>query len=226
MIMIQKNKKQQIGMLAFLLVELVLYYFILTAGGTTLVITSFASIVICFLYCAAGGKKSDPLFIAALACTVGADFFLVICSPIEQLYGMICFLTAQTLYAIRLHRDNKNRVLMVVRIVLILCAEVITVAVLKENTDALAMISLAYYANLVMNIAISFTLLHKNKLLPIGFVLFLLCDTVIGLQMASGVYLNIPEGSMLHSMIFVGFNLAWFFYLPSQVLIALSSRRK
>jgi hypothetical protein len=157
---------------------------------------------------------------------VGADFFLVICSPIEQLYGMICFLTAQTLYAIRLHRDNKNRVLMVVRVVLILCAEVITVAVLKENTDALAMISLAYYANLVMNIAVSFTLLHKNKLLPIGFVLFLLCDTVIGLQMASGVYLNIPEGSMLHSMIFVGFNLAWFFYLPSQVLIALSSRRK
>ena len=97
---------------------------------------------------------------------------------------------------------------------------------MKENTDALALISLAYYANLVMNIVVSFTLLHKNKLLPIGFVLFLLCDTVIGLQMASGVYLNIQEGSMLHNMIFVGFNLAWFFYLPSQVLIALSSRRK
>lgn len=224
--MTQKNKKQQIGLLAFLLIELVLYYFILTAGGTTLVITSFVSIVICFLYCAAGGKRSDPLFVAALACTVGADFFLVICSPIQQLYGMICFLTAQTLYAIRLHWENKNKVLFIIRVVLILCAEVITVAVLKENTDALALISLAYYANLIMNIVVSFTLLHKSKLLPVGFVLFLLCDTVIGLQMGSGVYLHIPEGSVLHSIIFVGFNLAWFFYLPSQVLIALSSRRK
>lgn len=223
--MTQKNKKQQVGLCAFLLTELVLYYFILTAGGPTLAVTSFGSIVICFLYAAAGGKQSDPLFVAALACTMGADFFLVICSPIEQLYGMICFLTAQTLYALRLHRENRSNVLLIIRVAFVLCAEVITMAVLRQNTDALALISLAYYANLIMNIVVSFTLLRKYRLLAAAFVLFILCDTVIGFQMANGVYLHIPKGSLLHSMIFTGFNLAWLFYLPSQVLIALSSRK-
>ena len=64
----------------------------------------------------------------------------------------------------------------------------------------------------------------KNKLFPIGLVLFLLCDTIIGLQMATGVYLPISEHSVIYKIIFTDFNLAWFFYLPSQVCIALSGK--
>lgn len=218
------NKKQQINLWAFLLVELILYYFILTAGGTTLVVSSFVSILLCFLYSLTDLRNRDAFFIGALACTVGADFCLVVCSPIEQLWGMVFFLTAQTLYAIRLHRSCTSKPLLPVRVVLILCAGAVTVLILKQKTDALALISLAYYANLIMNIVVSLTLFRQNRLLPIGFVLFLLCDTVIGLQMACGVYLPISESSLLYRIIFIDFNLAWFFYLPSQVLIALSSR--
>lgn len=97
--------------------------------------------------------------------------------------------------------------------------------VLGENTDALALVSLCYYANLVVNILAAFTRFRQRRLLSIGLVLFLLCDTVIGLQMANGVYLPIREGSLIHRIISVDFNLAWFFYLPSQVLIALSGRK-
>jgi uncharacterized membrane protein YhhN len=138
---------------------------------------------------------------------------------------MMFFLVAQTLYAIRLHKQNQCRTLIWLRVVLIACAEAVTVVILKEKTDALAVISIAYYANLIVNIIASFTKFRSKRLLPIGFVLFLLCDTVIGLQAASGVYLPISEGSLLHRIIYVNFNLAWFFYLPSQVLIALSSRK-
>lgn len=60
-----------------------------------------------------------------------------------------------------------------------------------------------------------------GKLLPLAFALFLLCDTVIGLQVASMGYLLIPEGSWVYRLIFSGWNLAWAFYLPSQVLLAL-----
>jgi hypothetical protein len=35
-----------------------------------------------------------------------------------------------------------------------------------------------------------------------------------------------PEGSILHKILFMDFHLSWFFYLPSQVLIALQAGQK
>jgi hypothetical protein len=48
---------------------------------------------------------------------------------------------------------------------------------------------------------------------------------VIGLQVAAQGYLPIEEGTLLHRILFMNFNLSWFFYLPSQVLIALTSTK-
>ena len=215
------QKKNTLLTVFLLIAEAILYYFILTTGGQALVITSYLSILLCFLF-ALQGIKRKVLMVAGLACTVGADFCLVVCDPIQRLWGMVFFLGAQTLYAIHLHRKQKNNALLIARILLTVTAEIIAALVLKENLDALAMVSMAYYANLIMNMVVAFTQWHRNKLLPIGFVLFILCDTIIGLQVASGGYLPIAEGSWLYDLIFSGFNTAWMFYLPSQVLIALS----
>jgi len=67
---------------------------------------------------------------------------------------------------------------------------------------------------------------RQEKLLSIGFVLFLMCDTVIGLQVACSGYLPIEETFLLYQIIFMPFHLSWFFYLPSQVLIALSAGKR
>ena len=61
--------------------------------------------------------------------------------------------------------------------------------------------------------------------MPVALVLFLLCDTVIGLQVMGAMYLPIAEGSFLHSLLNPGFDLAWAFYLPSQVLLALQNKK-
>lgn len=217
------NKKLHFPLCIFLFIELFLYYLILTAGGDLLVYSSFISIVICFLYALLIGK--DRLFIGGLACTVGADFCLVICSPVQRLWGMVFFLVAQSLYAIRLHLNGPNRGLLIGRGILTMLAVTVTFIVLKGGTDALAVVSMCYYVNLIMNIVAAFTQFRGNRLLPIGLVLFLLCDTVIGLQVAAGTYLPIAEGSWLYELIFMNFNLAWFFYLPSQVIIALNSSK-
>ena len=210
----------------FLLVEAVLYWLILTTGGKTLVCSSFASIVLCFAHGLIYLRRDSLLLVMGLAFTVAADYCLVVCSPIEQLWGMIFFLIAQSLYAVKLQLSGKNRKLLYTRIALIVVAEAITVLVLGENTDPLAVVSLCYYANLIMNIVESFAQFRKYPLLGIGFVLFLLCDTVIGLQVAAGGYLPIGQDSWLYQLIFMPFNLSWLFYLPSQVLISLSSARK
>lgn len=206
----------------FLLIECILCHFVLTSGGDVFTVTAYSGIILCFLFALLCGSKSDPLIVAGLLCTVSADFFLVVCSPRQQLWGMVFFLGAQTLYAIHLRRKRKNNVILLIRIALIAAIEIVAIIILGSKLDALAVVSVCYYANLFMNIVAAFTQWQKNKLLPIGLVAFILCDTVIGLQVAAGGYLPIAEGSALHSFLFMDFNLAWFFYLPSQVLIALS----
>lgn len=209
----------------FLTLEAVLYYFILTASGDLLVYASFFSIVLCFLYALLSPGKPNLWILGGLACTVGADFCLVICQPIQQLWGMVFFLGAQSLYATKLHLDKPSKALLAARLGLTAVALAAVFVVLGDKADALAVVSLCYYANLIMNIVVSCTQFRKNKLLPVAFVLFLLCDTVIGLQVAAGGYLPIAEGSLLHKIIFMDFNLSWLFYLPSQVLISLSSKK-
>ena len=215
-----KQLFKRIPVACFLIAEAILYYFILTAGGQTLVVTSYLSIVLCFLF-ALQGIESTPLLVAGLACTVGADFCLVVSDPIQRLWGMVFFLGAQTLYAIHLHLKQPNKIFLLTRIALTAAAGIVAAAVLKENVDALAVVSVCYYANLILNAVAAFTQWRRCKLLPIAFVLFILCDTIIGLQVASMGYLPIAEGSVLHNLIFSGFNTAWLFYLPSQVLISL-----
>ena len=60
-------------------------------------------------------------------------------------------------------------------------------------------------------------------LLAWALVLFFLCDTVVGLQVASVGYLILP--AWLNRVLFCSFPLDWLFYLPSQVMLALCGRR-
>lgn len=212
-------KKRMI--IVFLALEAVLYACILTCGGTALVATSYAAIVLCGLYALLMGKKEALFLRLGLLLTVGADFCLVVCHPIQRLWGMVFFLGAQTMYAVHLGGRPWRWWL---RGAVSLCALAVTALVLRENTDALALVSVCYYGNLILNLLFAF--LNKNRMLGIAFVLFLLCDTVIGLQVAAGGYLPIAQDSVLYGLLFSGFNLAWLFYLPSQVLIALCAGGK
>ena len=208
----------------FLLIQAILYVLILAVPAAPLAVCCYLSIVLCFIFALLLHRPGSNLFIAGLACTLCADFFLVVMDPIQRLWGMVFFLAAQLCYATALHRQKPVRWLVFFRLGLTALAITIAVAVLGKATDLLALISICYYANLITNIIAAFSQWQKSRLLPIGLVLFLLCDTVIGLQVAAGGYLPIPESSWLYQLIFSGFNLVWFFYLPSQVLIVLSLR--
>ena len=218
--------KKWISVALFLLLEAVLYGLILTRGGKLLIWSEFISIVLCFLFVLSMVRRETVLLACGLAFTVCADFCLVMCDPIQQLGGMIFFSCTQICYWLKLQRIQYRKSWLIARIVLILAVEAVAVCILKENTDPLALVSMFYYVNLVMNMVESFVQFRHSPLFAIGLVFFILCDTVIGLQVAAGGYLPIPEGSFIHKLIFSGFHLSWFFYLPSQVLIALSSRRK
>lgn len=210
----------------FLIIQAILYTLILAVPAAPLAVCCYLSIIACFLFALLLRGAGTGLFLAGLACTLVADFFLVVLDPRQQLWGMVFFLGAQLCYALALHRKKPIRWLLLLRFLLTALAVILSIVILGQFTDALAVISVCYYANLILNIFAAFSRWKQNKLLPIGFILFLLCDTVIGLQVAAGGYLPISESSWLYRLIFSSFNLAWFFYLPSQVLIVLSLRNQ
>ena len=186
----------------------------------------FGAIILACLFCVVLAERSREYAFtqAALICTVCADYFLVWLQPMKQLPAMLFFLCAQTAYAARLYLlagKTERRVQLILRIGLSAAIVGITLAVLGKNADALAIVSMLYYAQLILNVVFAFVKLRSRAVLAMGFLLFLLCDTVIGLDLING-YLPIPPDALLYKIIRPGFNLAWVFYLPSQVLLSLS----
>jgi len=216
--------KTKITTAAFILAELVLYVLILTQGGDTLRLSEFISIALCAVYTLIIRGKTKGLLPLATLLTLSADFCLVICTPIRRLEGMLFFLGVQGVYAYILHRQINKKLLVWFRVGLTALAVAIALLVLGKDTDALALVSLCYYANLVFNLGMAFSRFRQNVLFAIGLLLFLLCDTVIGLQVASTGYLNISEGTFVYNIINAPINLAWLFYLPSQVMLAFSDK--
>ena len=226
--MIIKNRSLRTAVVAlFVAIEATLGVLLQTLPGRAADACRFSSIILCCLFCLLFMRRSHAYILtqSALLCTVGADYFLVWSQPRVHLPAMLFFLVAQSAYAARLHlsesslpRRRAQSWLIFTSAAIVLVA---TRLVLGDNTDALAMVSMLYYTVLVLNVIFSTIRVRKNPLLAIGLVLFLCCDTVIGLNMAK-TYLPIPSDALLYRVINPGFDLAWACYLPSQVLITLS----
>ncbi len=227
--MFNRVKKQRILFvltILFVTVELALGILLQTSSGRAVAAYSFGAVILACLFCALFADQSPEYVLTqlALVLTVCADYFLVWSIPQRQLPAMLFFLVAQLAYAARLWfmaSAKERRSQLLARGALSVGVLIVTLAVLQKKTDALALVSMLYYANLILNVLFSFVRFRSRALLAIGFLLFLLCDTVIGLDLLNG-YLSIPADAFLYRIIRPGFNLAWAFYLPSQVLLALS----
>ncbi len=157
--------------------------------------------------------------------TVGADFFLVFLPFQLRVPGMICFNVTQVAYFLRIYSEDENRsrkkAHLILRIAGCAFALAATVFVLGSRTDALSLLSLFYYANLIMNVIFSFAQFKKLGILAIGLLLFVLSDTLIGFDNLSS-YLLIPRGSVIHIIMHLGNGLVFPLYIAAQVLIPLS----
>ncbi|MBE6588784.1 MAG: hypothetical protein E7643_01270 [Ruminococcaceae bacterium] len=230
--MLEKNRRLcAVFAIAFVLVETALGILLQCAHGATVRISSFLSIVIACLFCVFFVQRSRSYVFtqAALLFTVGADFFLVLLPERQQLSGMVCFLCTQLFYFLRLYFEDEKKVRRhrhaVLRVAVTLMSLLLTGAVLGEKTDALAIVSMAYYANLLLNIVFSFLQNGWRSLFSWGLVLFVLCDTLIGIA-SMGPYITLPADSFVWTLMHPGFDLAWAFYLPSQMLLSMSLLKK
>ena len=226
-----KNKKLLFALsMAFLCTMAVLGVLLQTCQDEIPFNIRYTAVVAACLFCVLFAEKSLSFVFTQLAllCTVGADYFLVYRTDMRQLPAMLFFSAVQIAYFLRLYfeDDSKTRrkVHLILRVVLSLTVLGVTIAVLGKNSDAVALVSMFYYANLILNAVFAFTSIKKNPMFAIGLALFILCDTVIGLSLID-TYLPIAENSFIYKIINPGFDLAWAFYLPAQTLLALSLRK-
>lgn len=141
------------------------------------VLFSFLSVVLAALFCALLASRSKGYLFtqAALLCTVGADFLLVVCNPPVRLPAMLFFSAVQLFYAARLYIEEepaRRHAHLVCRAVASVVAVTATMLALKENTDALAVVSIFYYAQLLLNIVLAFLRFRRMPLLAVGFLPF------------------------------------------------------
>ena len=205
---------------AFVSAEIILWIIIQTSLNSLAI--QYFSVILAFLFCFlfASRSKSYVFTQLALLCTVIADYFLVWRNLDNKLLAMLLFAAAQIFYFLRIATEETNYSILkwhlIARITVTVLVLAATVCVLGENVDALALVSLFYYANLFMNLIFSIASTRKSVLLIVGFACFMACDTFVGLGNI-GPYLNVSTANLS-----LGFDPVWFFYVPSQTFLAIS----
>lgn len=223
-----KNKKLLVCLAAiFLVLEAALAILLQTSQALFPINLRYTVVILACIFCVALADRSIPYLFtqAALILTVCADYFLVYSSELQQLPAMIFFSFVQISYFLRIYFEDANALRkwlhLISRLAFSVAGIIITLAVLGKSADAVAVVSIFYYVNLLLNIVFAFIRIKTNAILPIGLLLFIMCDTVIGLTFL-GSYLTVSPESVIYRIIYPGFDLAWAFYAPSQTLLAIS----
>ena len=173
----------------------------------------YASIAVCLVFSVLFARRGGSrLMAAAMALTLGADTFLLL---LNDWYGagLALFCGVQGLYLIRILR-RCGRSLWGLRLFLVGAAWAGLWAL--GLLSPLNLLAAVYFANFLVNACQALSL--SMPLFAWGLWLFLLCDVCVGVH-------NQPElfPGWLAAFAQVGM---WLFYLPGQVLLVLSGRKK
>lgn len=199
---------------AFLAVEGALYAVFLTMdilgrGGQTLWL-KYAGILLCLAFavlCALRG--GDKLVAPALLLTACADWFLLIQNE-HLVLGVALFIGVQAIYLLRLYKAGAGAA---VPLRLLLIVVMLTILFWLDLATPLTLLALFYFSQLLANTILAWGIPRMRRF-ALGLILFVGCDVCVGLFNSPGLF---PS---LTGLVSVGM---WFFYLPSQVLIALSA---
>lgn len=216
---------EKVKQISFIAIEAILYcvFIAMDLQGKDSTLVKYFGVVACFLFelsCVNCGK--DSVFVClALLFTLVADWFLLVVNE-RFVFGVCAFLVVQSIYFLRLTKEGVKPLRSALTRAFIIIVVMIVLSLLKL-LDLLTALVAVYFVSLVSNTADAYTLFGKgvkSKLFAIGLSLFILCDLSVGFNNLS----SYVEVSAISGFIKVASFAMWVFYLPSQVLIALSCK--
>ena len=156
-------------------------------------------------------RRDWAWLVVGLGFTVGADYFLVLHN--EHLAGVAVFCFVHVCYILRRIGDSVKKAVAAFAVVGVLVA----VAFFNGSVIMLgAVYASLFVANIVINLKTRLPKLNWALTLA-GLVLFALCDINV-------LLFNLPRYfDVAHGISNVVFPLIWVFYLPSQLLLAISA---
>ncbi|WP_455715126.1 lysoplasmalogenase family protein [Anaerosporobacter sp.] len=186
----------------------------------------YESIILCFLYVMLGKKKERSGYIVSgLFFTVVSDYFLLFTDYYAA--GMLSFSMVQTIYCIYCSKNIKNYILKEAVQFGIIGGILLAIRIgFPVETDIVIILSIYYFVHLVSNVLCSWLRSKdrkERKIFAIGMTLFLLCDIHVAIFNA-GSYLSFATSLLYQTIYEVATVAMWFYYLPSQVLIAWAGR--
>lgn len=208
----------------FITIEVLLFVVLMVTGSNTI---SFTSIGVAFGFSLVQRKNNDGLLLSlSLLFALIAEYFLTIAQENLEI-GMAVFVVSQLINAIRLSAQNspQSHIVHALIVLLLLTTGYLGCFIFVGiNAPVLYWISILYFSLLLSNTIISFLNYRNNPLFAIGLILFLFCDITIGIDYI-GVIFHFENNIFFQFLESIPFNLPWLFYLPSQVLIALSTKK-
>ncbi|WP_461206767.1 lysoplasmalogenase family protein [Clostridium sp. DL1XJH146] len=195
----------------------------------------FISIVICFILTLSFlnnnvSKEDYYILLVARLLTIISDYFLLLRGS-GFIYGVSVFCIVQSLYLYR-HSVGYKKQIKIYDTIVIIFAMFIMIFYYSFKIEYLINIIIALYAfTIIMGTYISFFSYKKSSytklnynLVRFGMILFLLCDINVGIFN----YFNGKEVLIfgLMNIRLLSNYFIWFFYLPSQVFLSLSSIRE
>ncbi|WP_200266207.1 lysoplasmalogenase family protein [Clostridium yunnanense] len=163
----------------------------------------------------------------ALFLTTIADFFFIIMECPEL--GIFIFIFVQITYILRHSRSISLNPIHIKMLILLSISMLFLGFFLKpKNIDTkLYYLALLYGTLLINSLVFAFSTLrskfyykHSALMIAFGICLFFMCDINVGL------YPLIAESYNISSLSMTIYFLIWFFYLPSQLLLAISGYKK
>ena len=226
---------KRISLFAFIAVEFALWMLILFAdfGGMLMRCISYGSVVLCFAYSLfyLEGKKDSLLQSGALLFTAVADFFLILLGGQHKTLAMCAFLCAQIFYAARIYLLASSEAEKKLQLILRLCTStlgaLLVLLVLREGAEALFVISVVYYVNLILSMCFAFAHCKEGLgvlLLAIGLLCFALCDISIGFDFLVDIF-SLEEGNFIYTVVSLPISFVNVFYPPSQTLLCISAKK-
>ena len=174
----------------------------------------FCSILLCLAFCLFwAGRGGDRLVATAMAFTLCADFFLLALDR-DYALGVGIFCAVQGLYLLRLCREMGRRPMLLLRAVLVMMG--LTGLLWLKIFTPLNVLAAFYFANFLGNVLLAAKVPGlRGRLFFVGLALFLCCDICVGMHNVPQI---VPRWGLEAARVGM-----WLFYLPGQVLIALSA---
>lgn len=224
------TKKKSIPLILFILIHSILYLFIYAfkiITGKTETIADYIVVISCFLfslvYFIIKRNSNTLIFVIAFLFTILADTNLLILDDNYEL-GILAFIIVQFAYfwyiLKNMYTKDNYGYLIAIRLITIVIGVIASLIV--QIDKLLVCLVIIYISNLVINLIISIIPRKRNLLFSLGLFLFLLCDICVGCYNIGDI-IDISNTSLFYKIANLPFNIAWLFYHPSQVLLAISN---